>query len=339
MNDCGVLMMVDESDKSVVVWFHEKSLLVTAPNPLAWASLCLYHDEVVVCRFPPFNIECQFLETLLAQHEQFGFGIGVFDVAEPIDLAEIRRSIDFLHLLDRLSGAGIVQAVHSGSDGWREPLREVHKYAELLEYVRGLRDSQEDFMSFITAYLTSKQRGYPLASEYIPPSCLNQKTRTRTLSDVLARTAISQLALPAIQFADVDDLMEARTALRDELLEFRVGILDLTHLLHQQVKGENDLTQIRYEANVLVDTKIKAAVLSLEHRMQQHKNKRIHRMLFKAGRILVDFGKLFLPGGIQEKLLAGGKAALQTATELDSSKPTGDQVATYLYKLKRQLES
>jgi hypothetical protein len=331
--------MADESDKSVVVWFHEKPLLLAAPNPLAWASLCLYHDEVVVCRFPPLNSECQFLETLLAQHEQFGFGVGVFDVVERIDPAEIRRSIDFLHLLDELSSAGIVQAVHSGSDGWREPLREVHKYPELLEYVRSLRDSQEDFMSFITAYLTSKQRGYPLASEYVPPSYLNQEVRTPTLCDILGRSAICQLGLPAIKVTGADDLLEARTALRDELLEFRAGIRKLTWLLYQQVKGENDLTEIRREADILVHTAIEGAVMSLEHRMRQHENKRIRRMLSGTGRILVDAAKMFLPGGWQEKLFAGGKTLLQTATEIDSAKPPEDQIATYLYKLKRRFKS
>jgi hypothetical protein len=167
----------------------------------------------------------------------------------------------------------------------------------------------------------------------------NPDTLAEQLSEVLATTAIAQLALPEIRPSHVDDLLEARTALRDELLEFRAGILNLTWLLHQQIKGENDLTEIRQEADMLVSTKIKAAMLSLEHRMRQHENKRIRRMLFGTGRVLVDAAKLLLPGGWQEKLITGGKALLQTATEINSSNPPEDQVATYLYKLKRQFKS
>jgi hypothetical protein len=159
------------------------------------------------------------------------------------------------------------------------------------------------------------------------------------LSQVLATTAISQLALPEVRPVHVDDLLEARTALRDELLGFRAGILNLTWLLHQQVKGANDLAEIRREADMLVNTKIKAAVMSLENRMRQHENKRVRRMLFGTGRVLVDAAKMFLLGGWQEKLVAGGKALLQTATEIDGPKPPEDQVATYLYTLKRRLKS
>ena len=73
--------------------------------------------------------------------------------------------------------------------------------------------------------------------------------------------------------------------------------------------------------------------------MRQHENRRIRRMLFGTGRVLVDAAKMFLPGGWQEKLLAGGKTLLQTATEIDGARPAEDQIATYLYKLKRRLNS
>jgi len=164
-------------------------------------------------------------------------------------------------------------------------------------------------------------------------------TPVEHLSGVLATTAISQLALPEFRPAHVDDLLEARTALRDELFEFRAGILNLTHLLYQQVKDANDLTEVRQEADTLVNTRIKAAVMSLENRMRKHENKRIRRMLLGTGRVLVEAAKMFLPGGWQERFVAGGKALLQTATEVDSAKPPEDQIATYLYKLKRQFKS
>jgi len=140
--------------------------------------------------------------------------------------------------------------------------------------------------------------------------------------------------LPDVRAVSVDNLLEARNELKDELLEFRAGILKLTWLLHHQIQNRTDLEEIRHEADVLTNTVIKGSVLSLENRMRQHKNKRIRRMLFGTGRVLVEAAKLFLPGGAAEKLIAGGKSLFQLATELDSAKPPEDQIATYLYRLR-----
>ena len=159
----------------------------------------------------------------------------------------------------------------------------------------------------------------------------------KVLSEVLAESAISQLALPDIRIVYVEDLLEARVELKDELLEFRAGILKLTWLLHQHVQNKNDLEQIRQEANTLTNTVIKGSLLSLENRMRQHKKKTIRRMLFGTGRVFVEATKLFLGAGAAEKMISGGKSLLQLATEVDGTKLPEDQVATYLYKLKGKL--
>jgi hypothetical protein len=190
----------------------------------------------------------------------------------------------------------------------------------------------------LTSYLHSQAHAFPMTvSNTVLPQSTAQPADV--LTELLAQAAIAQLVLPNITVIAADDLLDVRTKLRDELLSFQEGILNLSWLLHEQVRNSGDLKMLRREADMLVNTKIKAAVLSLEHRMQQHENKRIRRMLFGTGRVLVDAAKMFLPGGIQEKLVAGGKALLQTATEIDSAKPPEDQVATYLYKLKRHLKS
>ncbi len=192
----------------------------------------------------------------------------------------------------------------------------------------------------LASYSLSLARRLPLTVGNTPlPRVMAHKQCADVLPATLARSAISQLVLPNIKAISADDLLHVRTKLRDELLDFQAGILDLSYLLHQQVRNGNDLKGLRQEADVLVNTKITAAVMSLENRMRQHENKRIRRMLFGTGRVLVDAAKMFLPGGWQEKLVAGGKTLLQTATEMDSAKPPEDQIATYLYKLKRRLKS
>lgn len=152
----------------------------------------------------------------------------------------------------------------------------------------------------------------------------------RELAATLAQSAICQLALPDVRAIHVEDILEARTELKDELLEFRAGILKLTWLLYQRVENKNDLEQIRQEAGTLVNTIIKGSLLSLENRMRRHKKKRIRRMLFGTGRVLVDAGTL--------SLASLGKIFLKIAGEVNSVKPPEDQVATYLYRLKGKLK-
>ena len=151
---------------------------------------------------------------------------------------------------------------------------------------------------------------------------------------MLAQSVICQLALPDVKAVHVGDILEARRELRDELLEFRAGILKLTWLLHQRVQNKNDLEEIRHEANTLVNTVIKGSLLSLENRMRQHKKKAVRRLLLGTGKVMVEATKIFLPGGATEKMISGGKSLFQLATELENSKPPEDQIATYLYKLK-----
>lgn len=194
-------------------------------------------------------------------------------------------------------------------------------------------------MTFISVCASIYNKCPLVTNEPILPRRHKLADSTEHLSAVLSKMAISQLALPEVRPVHVHDLLEARSALRDELLEFRAGIRKLTWLLHQQVKGENDLNEIRREADVLVRTVIEGAVMSLENRMRDYDGKRWRRMLFSKARVLVKAAKMFVPGTLQEKLIALGKTTLGLATEKDSAKPPEDQIATYLYKLKRHLKS
>ncbi|MCX5643466.1 MAG: hypothetical protein NTZ17_02100 [Phycisphaerae bacterium] len=318
--------MADRDDKSAAVWCPDPSLGV--PDTTEWASLCLWYDHVAYMS----------LRTL-----SFPRNGKLFERDKPPTAVEIA----FDHVISELLREGAMWPFLTPPSS--APMTEWDRHIPDWFLERATPRMEPDGLSIYASdrefeacfsIVSSAYFRLPLVSTE-PPFWQHHRSSSpdKLLSEVLATAAISQLALPAIRPAHVDDLLEARTALRDELLEFRAGILDLTYLLHQQVKGENELTQIRHEADVLVNTKIKAAVLSLEHRMQQHEKKRIRRMLFGTGRVLVDVAKLFLPGGWREKLMAGGKTLLQAAIEIDSAKLPEDQVATYLHKLHRQLKS
>ncbi len=343
-------MMADASDKSVVVWWPNLHLGV--PDPAEWGSLCLWYDKVFLCPPDMYLVShAQGDKTGLSVGRQLGYDKHLLDSLRSV----VEETSAFRNTITQMSEAGIIQffdfraldlnreaMMHLPAWFWEwigEPIpTEGTDSGTLYRRIAGGL-YEEAYINDISHIIFCLQRKFPL---YTSNNTTTRSTAMETierLSTTLATTAISQLALPQVRPAHVDDLLEARTALKDELLEFRAGILNLTWLLHQQVKGTNDLSEIRQEADMLVNTKIRAAVLLLEHRMQQHENKRIRRMLFGTGRVLVDAAKMFLPGGWQEKLVAGGKALLQTATEIDSAKPPEDQIATYLYKLKRHLKS
>ena len=342
--------MADASDESVVVWYPDT--FTSARDTREWSSLCLLHDKVVVFKTIPPDQE----NDLLDYSVQTG----------KLSQAEAEGQIDLNHILDELSHHRTIEIITEADIRKLRECQRIREDAlefaaevgELLAVLRSThsmsdiladKDAHRIFVDSVHRAMRScaisKSFNYPFVSNapdidsvasyvqsgYISPSA-------QSLADTLAASAICQLALPDVRAVHAEDIIEARTVLRDELLEFRAGILDLTWLLHQQVTDEDDLTEIRHEADMLVNTKVKASLLSLENRMRQHEKKRIRRLLFGAGRVLVDAAKLFLPGGISEKFIAGGKTLLQVATEIDGNKPPTDQVATYLYKLRRRLK-
>lgn len=260
---------------------------------------------------------------------------GIRELAATTDLASVKAGIKFIDMLDLLDREGIVDA-----KSWELASRlystQAYKTATR-EEMCDVKEAhpQASVEQTLLAHAISHDRGYPIALDCTASRrASNTKIFTEHLIALLAQCAICELSLPGINAGEVDDLLSARIALKDELIEFRAGIRSLTELLHQQVKGKHDFQEIREEAEVLVNTKIRGALMSLENRMRRHKDKRIRRILVRGGRVLGEAAKLFLPGGWSEKLVAGGKSLVQLATEIDNAKPPEDQVATYLYKVR-----
>jgi hypothetical protein len=260
--------MVDATtDKSVVLWFPAAEHFTTLPDPTVWASLCLYHDQVVVCSWP-LHIVRKVLEHMAVARKGKASDSLVSAIHESptaTDLPSIKAGIEFIDLLDVLEREGVVDA-----NSW-EWARRVHSTGGYETVTRGeMYDVTEAHPQVsrehaLLAYAISHEQGYPIAVDCLA-SCeaRNPQMSTEHLNAMLAQSAICQLALPGIKAVHVDDLLGARAALADELLEFRAGIWKLTRLLHQQIKGSCDLQEIRQEADVLVNTEIKGAVMSLE---------------------------------------------------------------------------
>lgn len=322
------------TDESIVVWYP--STLI--PNTRELTSICLLHDRVMLCNrlFEPRFQDSLFLAHLRREADHtgaidFDAAIKVLACEDIIQMIDINRLYEMRDKFTKMSTPSIPH-------GLRERFKDVDKALFKPKQIEDIKAGLKILSAFIS-YLVSKASNYPLITNDITLWGPQYWTRSpQIISTALAESAICELALPDVKVFHIDDLLEARHELKDELLEFRAGTLKLTWLLRQEVKDTNDLERIRHEANFLTSTIIKGALLSLENRIRQHKKKCIRRILLSGSRVLVEATKLFLPGGATEKMISGGKTFLQLATEIDNAKLPEDQVAMYLYKLRGKLK-
>ncbi|TKJ34659.1 MAG: hypothetical protein CEE38_17465 [Planctomycetes bacterium B3_Pla] len=340
-------MSEEATDKSIVVWYPR--LICTIPDAKEFTSLCLFHDQVVLCSFLCGSGEDRDIQERILPYYQTKPAYG--------ERITFIRTIEFLarqNIINLITARKFTQVGNDFARAGKTSLspKLVERFCNFVD-VRLRRIKEEDIESqavkieealelseAIVSCQASIAYDYPLVTDETYLQDPNNSTAsTEILSEMLSQSAICQLALPDVKAIHIEDLLDARTELKDELLEFRAGILKLTWLLHQQVQNRNDLKQIRHEAATLANTVIKGSLLSLENRMRQHKKKRIRRMLFGTGRVLVEATKLFLPSGAAEKMISGGKSILQLANEIDSAKLPEDQVVTYLYRLKGKFKT
>lgn len=344
--------MAEETlDKSIVLWQPDSRLPI--PDIREWTSICLLHDEVMVVRLLPFEIEEEllrkmasglgrtslalFFRSLVDNKEDMTKRMLLSDIDNiPVTEQDISPRLVFNATLKMLAKEGVVRIITSSENKY---LHQRKLLADETFQLKVFEVGAAVAADALCLYVFSRKYNYPIITDDNVFLSYAENDLVDNLSEVLAQSAICQLALPDVKAVHVEDLLEARRELKDELLEFRAGILKLTWLLHQQVQNKSDLEQIRQEAGTLVNTIIKGALLSLENRMKQHKKKTIRRMLYGTGRVLVEATKLFLPSGAAEKMISGGKGLLQLATEIDDTKLPEEQVATYLYKLRGKLKT
>jgi hypothetical protein len=197
----------------------------------------------------------------------------------------------------------------------------------------------DDFDAVARPYCISTRFGIPLCSDSPVPAAAIADTKTaymQSFADELARSALCQLALPEIAAIGPERILEVREKLKDELLEFRIGISKIAWLLRQRTELGEDVVM---EVDAMVQTLIQPSLFGFENRVRKHEDKWISRLLFGTGRVLVDVAKMFLAGGITEAFAAAGKSFIQAAMELNGAKPPEEQVVSYLYHVKQRLSA
>lgn len=317
-------------DKSVVVYYP--SFVIDDPRLLT--SLCLYNDKVLLFIRNQPEITLASLRTKTKDDPTFADELLKFEsfMKKPLPV---------------LSDAGLLDVVTSQECNKRfEKSGELPIDKHLLKKM--IQDSSSpriksgttvgELIRALDAYSVAKRYELPLAGSFGFPSDLMPGTargEVEATANILAHSTICQLALPDIVAINPGDILLIKDKLNDELIEFRVGILELTWLLRQSVTNKQALDEIRHEAEIIIHSKVKSALTSLEQRIKSHEKGRIRRMLFSSGRVIINSVKLFLPGGVSEMLLGASKSLFQLAVEFDLQKPPSDQVASFIYQLRK----
>jgi len=179
------------------------------------------------------------------------------------------------------------------------------------------------------------QTGIPIVCSQAHITLKPTTTRVSEVATFLSHKTLQKLVLPELRAYQTEDILEARLKLKAELQEFRAGILELVWLLHQQHDISGDLRGLGADCEILIETKIAGAVLSLEQAIASHKNKKIRRMLKVAGGALLELGKSIVAPSLPGLLMGGSGGLLKVAESMDTQLPK-IQIASFLYKIREK---
>ncbi len=174
---------------------------------------------------------------------------------------------------------------------------------------------------------------FPIVRTQEQLSPIPTKTKVKEAANYLARQTLQKLALPEIEAYHVDDILEARLKLSTDLEEFKAGMLELVWFLYERNGLSGDVSAFERDCSVLIDTKIKAAVSSLELAISSHENRAIRRILRATAGVLLELGRTFFAIGTPPVLLGASAALLNLADSMKQPSPS-IPIASFLYKVR-----
>ncbi|WP_284075931.1 hypothetical protein [Herbaspirillum aquaticum] len=308
--------------------------------------LCLLNDEVILCGSVELEdqlnkyweihpAECNDGNSIISQTLTTLLPEGVVSFLSPAD-SSIRFPGSENIELGGIEGLETVDVDGKEAVYLKINEKELTDITRIL--LRGLGGRKRTVSSLIrdASVLSVAVRGQiPIVCKQSKISVSTSEKRVSAVSSFLAQRAFERLALPELQAYHVDDILEARLKLSGELRDFRSGIRELVWLLHERIDISGDLKGLAKECDLLIDTKIWAAVSNLENAIAKHENKRIRRILKTTGNTLLEVGKTFLAPSLAGQLLGGGSALMKAAEGLDVSPPTV-QIASFIYKAREK---
>lgn len=185
---------------------------------------------------------------------------------------------------------------------------------------------------------------YSLSMEYnIPVATLSSNQRIKnfnanSLAYSLALKTLCTFALPQLSAPTPDDIIDIRNNLKDELIEFKAGILDLTYLLYQTISTDS-IKGLNQEMEFLIDTKIKSSVMSLEHKIATNKRKSFSNIILNGSKFILSGALMCCGLDNTANTLNNGLSTLQALSDLNNSlNNPEDKIASYILKFNNKLQ-
>lgn len=206
----------------------------------------------------------------------------------------------------------------------------------IIERLQTKKCTVGELIRLINVYTLSTEYNIPIIRDYVSSAGYN----ANNLSDMLAIKTLCKLGLPRINATKVEDILKVRNELKDELTEFRAGILDLTYLLYQSMKGTSqDIIDINKEMDMLIDTKIRSSVISLEHKLESNRKLRFPNVILNGGKLLLSGTLLLLGLGDTISTLNNSHTFLQSICEMENIKENSEnKIASYIVSLNERIK-
>ncbi|MHB9926021.1 hypothetical protein [Clostridium botulinum] len=339
----------------------EKLRIIYAPsffisNPKILTSLCILYDEVILFNSKSIDEENRELDK-------------IFDLNQ-VSSKDIEKSKFINGTLNLLSSENIIKVYTSENaysyfsktgeleTGFEFEEKKNKKYfkvdysggnnltkniVDFLVQQQKLKGNVKvsDMLRATILYGVSEAYKIPVVSfnnDYDMAMKVTSSDYVRFLSDNLALMSICELALPEMVTTNPEDIVIAREQLKNELIEFRAGILELTYTLYQTIGKTYNYNDIAYECSMLINTKIKSSIMSLENKIRHHKNSKIKKLLLFGGKLLMTGGNLLACSRETKDLLESGKSFFDTFSAVTNLEKPEHRIGSFIIKLDERLK-
>lgn len=197
----------------------------------------------------------------------------------------------------------------------------------------GRQASVNDLMRATLVYGVAETAHIPIITNkpYISHSVNNTRKQIEMFSNKLAIMTLEKFAVPQLFARNYEDIIVARESLKDELLEYKASILELTYLLCKNAQPL-ELFDLHLECTLLIDTKIKASIMRLEESIRQHRKSKIRNLVVNGGKILLSGGNVLIAGEGLKHIIENGLNLIDATNNLLDCNIPENRIASFVYK-------
>lgn len=298
-------------------------------------SLCVYYDKIILYSHKSLDEELD----MILDEKKAGYEKKVFYIREILKTLAQENVVDFYTYdsVDKLDSP--LKHVKTGISDMATKDGRIYLDVdfESMDYVPDILRCVEDGEISGERLLRSMSIDFLSSALNIPKLMIDERlyqafSTANGIADKLAIQSLCNISLPRLSMTKLDDVIYLRKMLKDELSEFRAGVLQLTYLLCKSVDITNK-KDIQYEIDLLVNTKIKAAVIDVENRIKQSNKSIIYKAIVKGSQFLLHAGLVSKGMSSAKNVVDKGSDFLSTFSNDPVSKSPEEKMAGYLLSI------